>query len=53
VAGGYAVVLMPALWSDEAASIVAAVAVVGILLRRHATAAGRVRRARRLALASC
>ncbi len=50
VAGGYAVALTPAPWHNEVGSLASAAVVVALLLWRHATAAGRVRRARRLAL---
>lgn len=50
VLAGYAAALTPLVWDDAFATVVAAVAVVVILFRRYAAAAGRVRRARRVAL---
>lgn len=50
VAPGYAASLVEPLWRDELASIASAAAVVGFLAWRHGSAAGRARRARRVAL---
>ncbi|HET7047488.1 MAG TPA: hypothetical protein VFI54_04390, partial [Solirubrobacteraceae bacterium] len=46
VAAGYGAALAAPVWDDEPASIAAAVAVVALLFRRYAMAAGRVRLSR-------